>query len=111
MPWGKFRGWHVREVPLSYLAWVLEECDNVSPFLERAIRDELAWRLGIDRPQQAPARGIDPSHLKGAVGRWYREQTMRHHPDRGGEPGAMVALNNLNDSIAALIEGLERAAS
>src|SRR5262245_55092932 len=102
MPFGKHRGKRLADVPLSYLAWLLDECD-VKPYLREAIAGELAGRLDLPRWSYHPPAGIDPYHLRKALGRWYREQVMRHHPDRGGEPAVMVAVNAINDSLHEII--------
>jgi hypothetical protein len=38
MPFGKCRGWPLRKIKPRYLRWILENCDNLQPELERAIR-------------------------------------------------------------------------
>jgi uncharacterized protein (DUF3820 family) len=38
MPFGKYRGLPLRKLKASYLGWVLENCDDLQPELERAIR-------------------------------------------------------------------------
>ena len=38
MPFGKCRGLPLRKIKTSYLRWVLENCDDLQPELDRAIR-------------------------------------------------------------------------
>src|SRR5436305_5310308 len=55
MPWGKYRGILLEDVPANYLRWVLRDCGNVSLHLRRAIQDVLARAGG--EPDSAPAPG------------------------------------------------------
>lgn len=43
IPFGKYRGERVEDVPLSYLAWCVEKLDRVDPALLRAIRAARDW--------------------------------------------------------------------
>jgi hypothetical protein len=104
MPWGKYRGEDLAEVPSSYLAWVVEECD-LRPALETAVRAELADRFGRPCPaclaralrSQGPALTLD------LIAGWYRQLALRHHPDRGGLPGAMVGINAAHDLLLEMV--------
>jgi hypothetical protein len=100
MPWGKYRGRLLSEVPSGYLAWCLEECENVKPSLREAIRSELADRLGLGYGGEAvrpPAPDFGPG-----VEQLYRQLVMRWHPDRGGSTEAMQAVNDFYDGLRAL---------
>ena len=37
MPFGKYRGKPLAEIPVDYLLWVLANCQNITPKLRRAI--------------------------------------------------------------------------
>jgi hypothetical protein len=99
MPSGKYRGLLLGDVPPEYLFWL---------FLNGDIDDDLWWaiagilrghlpdrdcRTGLDEPLAASeeVRRSVLDVLKAA----YRETAMRHHPDRGGAPGAMIGVNAL----------------
>jgi hypothetical protein len=105
MPWGKYRGQDLADVPSSYLAWVADECDRLQPWLEAAIRCELADRFG--RPCQAClARALHPNGSAfdlDLIAGWYRQLALRHHPDRGGLPGAMVGINAARDLLLEMV--------
>jgi hypothetical protein len=107
MPWGKHRGQHVRDVPGGYLAWVLEECDNVNWQLRDAIRAELADRLGLQpaAPRYQPSPRPDYRPLADALNKWHRQACLQHHPDRGGDERVMMALNDARDELARLLAG------
>lgn len=47
LPWGKYRGRDVSDVPSGYLLWLVEQSNIGEPHLSE-IREELAARLGMD---------------------------------------------------------------
>ncbi len=102
MPWGKFRGQDIGDVPSSYLAWLVEECD-LRPALATAVRAELADRFAEPclacrlRAQQPPSR-----LPAGLIDSWYRQLCLRWHPDRGGSTAAMQAVGDAYDLLRHL---------
>jgi hypothetical protein len=102
MPWGKYCGWSIAKVPTPYLVWALEET-NLDPSFRPAIREEVAWRLGLLRspapPPPAPMLppgGIAPA-FRAMLEAGYRALALQHHPDRGGDAEAMKRLNGARD--------------
>ena len=45
MPFGKYRGDDLMDLPEDYIEWVLENCD-LRPILQKALEDQLAMRKG-----------------------------------------------------------------
>lgn len=41
LTFGKHRGEHIGEVPLSYVSWILDKCDSASPALKKLCREIL----------------------------------------------------------------------
>lgn len=103
MPWGKYQGRLLAEIPLSYLTWLIEECD-LQPALRSAIcaalRDRLLPLVGAGA-DQTPA---GPELLA----RWFRPLAARWHPDKGGTHEAMQAINEARDELARLLNGREK---
>jgi hypothetical protein len=95
MPWGKHRGELIADIPSSYLAWLVENADDLRHDLEMAIRDELARRFGRPCPVCARRRPEMPRHAIDAelVSQWTRRLALQFHPDRGGSDAAMAAIN------------------
>jgi hypothetical protein len=106
MPWGKYRGQQIAAIPTSYLVWVAENCRDVSPWLMRAICEEIRSRLpDADEPEWQPRPTPAPTAgMKEIVQRWFREQAMKHHPDRGGDTKVMQAINEAHDRLKELVE-------
>jgi hypothetical protein len=109
MPFGKYKGKTLDQIPPDYLDWVLREAESASPFLKDAIRRHL---YGGPEPEPGPrpepeakaTQGV--TDMKAIVKRWYAELVMRYHPDRGGEHAVMVALNDAHARLKRLA-GLE----
>jgi hypothetical protein len=94
MPFGKYRGQQLEDVPLSYLKWVLANCEHVSP----ALLAEIRFLVSGEEPAGTTAIAI-PS----LANRWYRQLATEFHPDRrGGSHQAMVAVNRGRDLLLEL---------
>lgn len=84
---GKFRGWHVDEVPLSYLAWLFESLTG-KPELREAARVEIQRRVSGYELDTEP---LSMERVK----RIYRTLAMEFHPDRNGGNGDVMKGINL----------------
>ena len=91
LSFGKYRGWDVEEIPLSYLAWIYETLDG-KPELHEAARAEIARRVSWGGWAPAP---LDMDRLR----RVYRTLAIEHHPDHGGDNGIMAGINLFYEAI------------
>ena len=68
---------------------------SVMPAAERraAIKDQLLIQLKIER------RDLDSPDLDRIVKKAYRQQALRHHPDRGGKPDAFRRLQKAYEAL------------
>lgn len=96
MPFGKFRGEPVRDLPEWYLRWCL---DNVK--LSDQLREEMREAVARFSPDAALREALEVQ-LKA----WYRRMTQRHHPDHGGSDAAQAIINDCYESLRELIDGL-----
>jgi uncharacterized protein (DUF3820 family) len=90
MPFGKYRGQPLDSIPEAYLAWVLDNCENVSPSLREAIR------VILFAPTDALTADV--------IGSWYRRLAMEFHPDRRG--GSLEGMKAVNRAKELLLEAM-----
>ena len=100
LPFGKFRGAALEDVPLSYLAWCIENVTNADPELMQAIRYEIATRLDV-RPTPRCTRSLPAPEIADAANELihagYRALARRAHPDTGGTHDGMIAVQSARD--------------
>ena len=95
MPFGKFKGSALAELPDNYLSWLWFEVGLREP-LRSGVRQELEGRGLLDTKPSAGSLDL------GAVQRIYRELSFEFHPDRGGNTEAMKALNLFYERVKNL---------
>jgi hypothetical protein len=119
MPFGKYRGRHLREIGIDYLRWCLVQLRNMDESLRFSIREELDWRAGRSRGTKssestaghtasettAEPNNVLPgaSAIDGVVTDWYRRMALVNHPDRGGHVEAMQAINAANEQLRVML--------
>jgi len=118
MQYGKFKGWDMREVPHSYLIWLCKEKESeldqfqrqcaLTPWWSGAMksRDEEIKRLKaqVDELEiKLRAAQIDRDLTIDELSRWFRENALRFHPDRGGNTEAMRAINEIHGKLKTLL--------
>ncbi len=105
---GEWKGHDTSEIPLGYLQWLRSLPDLREP-LRTAVADELEERKWRRRFQEAftagrqareyrqaverEAHGVDARTALEIVREGYRQLSLRHHPDRGGDTAAMQQVN------------------
>ena len=132
MPFGKYVGQELADIPLDYLRWLLrtvhlrsdalrEEAEELTGMEASAPAEEASdpWTRrassGQRRPPSqpwAPPPPPPPSFdadgfvfdVITAVNKWRRKQAWQHHPDRGGDLRVMQAINGAGDDLLAVIQ-------
>jgi hypothetical protein len=110
MPFGKFRGVPLSEVPTSYLRWALENI-ALKYGLDGEIRHELrnrAAREAFERSIPMP-KGLQITVALKLVEAGRRTLAKAHHPDLGGSTEAMQTVNQVADALSELLGSLQEA--
>ena len=118
MPWGRYKGLRLEDVPDSYLSMLLD-FDLRDP-LRSAVDREIECRFyGAPRePEQPEPRvprctSIGLHHDQVALAQrvfdaGYRTLALRAHPDVGGDAAEMRELNALAESVRDQLRGRHR---
>jgi len=97
MPFGKFKGYDLGELPDDYLEWLRFEIDLREP-LKSAIRRECLKRERGERVQreETAITTMDATQIK----KIYWKLARTYHPDRiGGDGGIMTGINLFYEEI------------
>lgn len=100
MPFGKYKGRLLSEIPTEYLVWL--RTIELRPFLRDAVATE--WtRRHADSSGGASSRGAPEVAVRQMadtlVTQGYRVLAHAHHPDRGG---SLVRMQEVNAAVAWL---------
>jgi hypothetical protein len=107
MPFGKHVGWRVNQVPTDYLCWMLDNCENLRPWLREAARSVLFERAAghADAPEHSRALDtITKTQLKYTIQAWYRRLAFEYHHDRGNDEAIMKGINIAHDRLKEALE-------
>lgn len=103
MPFGKFRGHRVQDLPDDYLEW-LTGLDNLRGRLRTVVERERRcrqWEEESRRPvEHAPELDAeDRALLAELIRAGYRALALRYHPDQGGSTETMLRLNRIMERL------------
>jgi hypothetical protein len=98
MPFGKYRGLDLADLPNEYLEW-LRTRDLREP-LQSAVEDEIRMRKMPAGPTRKAAEEI--------VSTGYRALALKFHPDRGGDTAQMQAVNAAAGWLRGQLRGLSQ---
>ena len=99
MPFGKWRGYELDEIPLTYLQWLWANAE-LKGGLSDAVYEAIQYQQEqIERRQYyspaMPTTKVDAVQIQ----KIYRNLAMKWHPDKGGNHAAMQALNEFYEQI------------
>lgn len=103
MPFGRYRGLHLAELPESYLAWLLALHDLREP-LRSAVHAEQQRRRGAGRPGPMLRPCPDPALAVSVIGAGLRTLAKKTHPEVGGSHEAFIRVRKVGDWLHELVE-------
>ena len=87
-PFGKYKGWLIKDIPTNYIIYALETFDLPDELVVE-LKKQVFERLNLEDV------GIDVSWVKEV----YRQLSKRYHPDAGGTKEAMQAINDFRSAL------------
>lgn len=91
IPFGKYRGCEIADLPENYLEWLLTI--ELKSGLFDAVVIEINRRRFSRQHYQAKSEVPAAPMVKEIVKAGYRALAMKYHPDHGGDGKKMVELN------------------
>jgi hypothetical protein len=95
MPFGKYRGEPLAEIPDAYLEWLMFEIDLREP-LRSAVHREFYARSRSHEYEATEKGTLDANRIKGI----YWNLARQYHPDKGGDDGIMKGINLFYEAIS-----------
>lgn len=102
MPWGKYKGENISDIPDSYLLWLhfsASYSDNTR------LKDEAMKEVEIRFIDKLPKIGCNNKNAitKSSLKKIYHQMCVEYHPDRGGNTVAMQAVNSFYQKLNEVI--------
>ncbi len=97
MPFGRYEGWNVNDLPSDYLSW-LSDISLRDPSLRSAVMNELRTRgRSGAHARRTNGHAPNPAVVERLVSAGVRTLAKTHHPDCGGNTETMQQINNAAD--------------
>ena len=109
MPFGKYLGEELSQLPLEYLQWLAENVDlygRLRQAVERELRNrQTYWRRQAAEPPP-PVDGVsvrvergDTALFREMVDAGFKALARKHHPDVGGDTATMQHVNRVAERL------------
>jgi Putative quorum-sensing-regulated virulence factor len=108
MPFGKYRGWRIADLPLDYVEWCLDSISLREP-LRSALRARVAEQPQPELRFPLLLDGTDTQLLLELVRAGRRSVAKICHPDAGGDVHTMQRVNRIVELVQQHAQGGARA--
>ena len=115
MPFGRFKGLDVLDLPDDYLRWLLENIELREPLLSAVQREQghrRNWTPIKPSPTKQKVISVQPDQIglvREIIESGYKVVARRKHPDVGGSDAEMIRLNLLAESLRNQLTALKGA--
>jgi Putative quorum-sensing-regulated virulence factor len=103
MPFGKYKGSRLEDVPLEYISWLIDQ-DFLRDPLRSAVEEEYDRRTNPEDDDEDPGPIPIPVNLnlvEELLNVGFRVLSKKYHPDLGGSHQAMTELNHCIEWLRA----------
>lgn len=104
MPFGKYRGRELSEVPTTYLRWALEYAEGLTVPVRLAVSNQLEARESGNSLASPPAP--TRADLLALVRKWHHRMKLAHHPELGGTAERMATADSGAELLTELVNEL-----
>jgi hypothetical protein len=106
MPFGKYRGTMIHQIPTSYLKWLLREAVALDPRVRRDVDRVLLDRGVTPGGEQPPPPRHPPPAVpwQPVVKTWFARLSRKYHPDAGGTDEQMRVVNHAREVLEELLK-------
>jgi hypothetical protein len=101
VPFGRFRGVELADVPDDYLRW-LHGLDDLREPLRTAVAEEYAFRFESEAAVPPLPADVKPM-AEELVSAGYRALARLHHPDQGGQTKTMQTVNHAVEWLRSVL--------
>jgi len=102
MPFGKFKGVLVADLPDDYLEWLINVVEMREP-LKTVVKEEHDRRFAASATAELPTEVRTMAAEIVSAG--YRKLALQHHPDHGGQTRTMQLINAAADFLRSKVRG------
>ncbi len=92
MPFGKYKGWRIDDIPTNYICYALMEFD-LPPELRATMFNQMVDNLKC--LEYLNESEITSQQVKDT----YRKLSLKYHPDKGGSNDAMSAISEFKEAL------------
>jgi hypothetical protein len=101
MPFGRYRGRELGELPTDYLLWL--SGIDLEPWLRHGVEAERLRRGHHHHQPRAETTPAPQLPIRPILTQWFAEMSRKFHPDSGGTTEAMAAINTGYERLRQLL--------